>query len=169
MLIQKWLLWRDGADIVNTKYYKATIPNGLEVYETNNTRNLLSILEFNNNIYHVTVSSDEKIAYLSSSNGLEVVDINNSYNPYIIGSLILGKRLNKVILLENKKLALISDELSIKVINISDSNKLTILKSTSFDLDEIHHLTFSKDKRLVYVAVGDGIMILDDNLSLNRK
>jgi hypothetical protein len=91
----------------------------IDVRDSNNPR-IIGTIDTPNRASDVVISKDGKKAYVANSGGVQIVDISNPYNPKVVHRIYIDYGVDKISLVDDKKLV------------ASRSTKLFVIDVSSF-------------------------------------
>jgi hypothetical protein len=90
----------------------------IDVRDSNNPR-VISTIDTPSHAEDVAISKDGKKAYIAHGDGVEIVDISNPYNPKVVHNIYIDYGVDKVSLVDDKKLIASKSKKELFVVDIS--------------------------------------------------
>ncbi|GAB6073482.1 LVIVD repeat-containing protein [Nautilia lithotrophica] len=152
----------ESTALIVTDYDGGSTLKGFYILDISNVGQIIkkSIYDTQANAYDVTISNDNKTAYIFGDCGLIALDINNTSNPKLLDtysfrgkSIALSKNNKKIFAVDNK----------LAVFDVSNPKQIQKLSELNLS-DTAYKIVLSSDESKAYVAVGNsGLEILDIN------
>jgi hypothetical protein len=138
-------------DTNNQRIYAGNY-NGLNVLDDNLGE--LFKLELLDPVHKIALDRQNSRLFLANDNsGLRILDINNGDEVVLLASLETGAQCKDVKYLNEENLVVVVDDVAgLKLIDVSDSNALSVLDHYPF-LSSIKSIAIDEDKKSIYIAL----------------